>query len=39
MDVVELLMFAYQSAEQERTLAFSPEGLNAFVPAIAQDKR
>jgi predicted dehydrogenase len=36
VDVVELLMAAYQSAEQERTLAFPPEGLDAFVPAVAR---
>jgi hypothetical protein len=33
---VELLMAAYQSAELERTLAFPPEGLEAFVPAVAR---
>ena len=36
VDVVELLMAAYQSAEEERTLAFPPEGLDAFVPAVAR---
>jgi predicted dehydrogenase len=36
VDVVELLMAAYQSAEQERTLAFPPDGLEAFVPAVAR---
>jgi hypothetical protein len=36
VDVVELLMAAYQSAEQERTLSFPPEGLEAFVPAVAR---
>jgi predicted dehydrogenase len=34
--VVELLMAAYQSAEQERTLVFPPDGLEAFVPAVAR---
>jgi hypothetical protein len=34
--VVELLMAAYQSVEQERTLAFPPERLEAFVPAVAR---
>lgn len=38
MDVVELLMAAYQSAEQERTLAFPPEGLETFVPAVARGR-
>jgi hypothetical protein len=36
VDAVELLMAAYRSAEQERTLAFSSEGLDAFVPAVAR---
>jgi predicted dehydrogenase len=36
LEVVQLLMAAYQSAEQERTLAFPPEGLDAFVPAVGQ---
>ncbi|MBV9344220.1 MAG: Gfo/Idh/MocA family oxidoreductase [Gammaproteobacteria bacterium] len=34
--VVELLMAAYQSAEQGRTLAFPPRGLTRFVPAVAR---
>jgi predicted dehydrogenase len=34
--IVELLMAAYQSAEEERTLAFPPLGLEAFVPAVAR---
>jgi hypothetical protein len=36
VDVVELLIAAYQSARQERTIAYPPEGLEAFVPAVAQ---
>jgi predicted dehydrogenase len=36
LEVVKLLMTAYQSAELERTLPFPPEGLEAFVPAVAQ---
>lgn len=36
LEVVELLMTAYMSAEQERTLPWKPEGLEAFVPAVAQ---
>ena len=36
VEVVELLMTAYMSAEQGRTLAFRPEGLEAFVPAVAR---
>jgi predicted dehydrogenase len=35
-EVVKLLMAAYQSAEEGRTLAFPPEGLEHFVPAVAQ---
>ena len=36
VEVVELLMTAYMSAEQGRTLSFRPEGLDAFVPAVAK---
>jgi len=36
VEVVELLMAAYMSAEQGRTLDFPPPGLDAFVPAVAQ---
>ena len=36
--VVELLMAAYQSAEQGKTLAFPPRGLDQFVPAVAQGR-
>ena len=36
LDVVKLLMTAYMSAEQGRTLDFPPEGLAAFVPAVAK---
>ncbi len=35
LEVTELLMTAYMSAEQERTLRFRPEGLDEFVPAVA----
>ena len=34
--VAELLMTAYLSAEQERTVAFPPKGLASFVPAVAR---
>jgi predicted dehydrogenase len=34
--VAELLMTAYMSAEQERTIAFPPPGLEEFVPAVAK---
>jgi predicted dehydrogenase len=36
LDVVTMLMAAYQSAEQERTLAFPPAGIERFVPAVAR---
>jgi hypothetical protein len=36
VNVVELLMSAYQSAEQERTLAFPAGRADAFVPAVAR---
>ena len=38
LDVVKLLMTAYQSAEQRKTLTFPPRGLEGFVPAVAQGK-
>ena len=36
VDVVRLLMTAYQSAEQGRTIAYPGEGIDAFVPAVAR---
>jgi len=36
--VAELLMTAYMSAEQERTIEFPPPGLAEFVPAVAQGR-
>lgn len=36
IEVVRLLMTAYMSAEQGRTLEFPPKGLDRFVPAVAQ---
>ena len=38
LEVVKLLMAAYQSAEQGKTLAFPPRGLDEFVPAVARGK-
>jgi predicted dehydrogenase len=38
LEVVKLLMAAYQSAEQGKTLTFPPRGLDKFVPAVAQGK-
>ena len=36
LEVVRLLMTAYMSAEQGRTLDFPPAGLESFVPAVAR---
>jgi predicted dehydrogenase len=38
VEVVELLMTAYLSAERGRTVEFPPRGLAAFVPAVARGK-
>ena len=35
LEVVQVLMTAYQSAELGRTLSFPPRGLDKFVPAVA----
>jgi predicted dehydrogenase len=36
LEITELLMTAYMSAEQERTIEFRPEGLEEFVPLVAR---
>ena len=36
LEVTELLMTAYMSAEQERTIEFKPDGLDAYVPPVAR---
>jgi predicted dehydrogenase len=36
LEVTELLMTAYMSAEQERTIQFRPEELDTYVPLVAQ---
>jgi predicted dehydrogenase len=36
LEVVKMLMTAYQSAEQGKTLAFPPRGIENFVPAVAK---
>ena len=36
VEVVQVLMTAYQSAEQGKTLEFPPPGLDKFVPAVAR---
>ncbi len=36
LEVVKVLMTAYQSAEQGKTLTFPPAGIDGFVPAVAR---
>ncbi|MEA2005671.1 MAG: Gfo/Idh/MocA family oxidoreductase [Acidobacteriota bacterium] len=36
VNVTELLMTAYMSAEQERTIMFPPPNLDSFIPAVAK---
>jgi predicted dehydrogenase len=36
VEVMKMLMTAYQSAEQGKTLAFPPKGIEQFVPAVAR---
>jgi hypothetical protein len=36
LEITELLMTAYMSAEQERTIRFRPEGLETYVPLVAR---
>src|SRR5881296_520430 len=36
VEVVKVLMTAYMSAEQGKTLGFPPKGLDTFVPAVAK---
>jgi predicted dehydrogenase len=36
LEVVKMLMTAYKSAEEGRTLDFPPSGLDSFVPAVAR---
>jgi predicted dehydrogenase len=36
VDVVRLLMAAYMSAEQGKTVSFPPRGVDRFVPAVAR---
>ena len=36
VEVVQMLMTAYQSAEEGRTLEFPPKGIDRFVPAVAR---
>ena len=36
LEVVKILMSAYASAEQGKTLAFPPKGIEKFVPKVAK---
>lgn len=36
LEVTQLLMTAYKSAEEERTIAFDPAAIEDFVPAVAR---
>jgi hypothetical protein len=36
VDVVEILMTAYRSAEEERTITMPAPGIREFVPAVAR---
>src|SRR5262245_10293532 len=36
LEVTQLLMTAYKSAEEERTIAFDPEAIKDFIPAVAR---
>jgi len=36
LEVTELLMTAYMSAEQERVIPFRPDNLESYVPAVAR---
>jgi len=36
VNVTELLMTAYMSAENNRTIIFPPPGLDEFIPAVAK---
>ncbi|RKY88932.1 gfo/Idh/MocA family oxidoreductase [candidate division KSB1 bacterium] len=38
LNVTELLMTAYMSAEQEKTIEFPPPNLDTFIPAVAKGK-
>ena len=38
VEVMQILMAAYMSAERGRTLAFPPRGLDTFLPAVARGK-
>jgi hypothetical protein len=38
VSVMEMLMAAYQSAEQGRTLSFPPRGLRRFLPAVSRGR-
>lgn len=39
LEVVELLMMAYMSAEQGRTVEYRPADLDNFIPAVAREQQ
>jgi predicted dehydrogenase len=36
LEVTQLLMTAYKSAEEERSIAFDPKAIEDFIPAVAR---
>jgi predicted dehydrogenase len=36
LEVTQLLMTAYKSAEEERAIAFDPKAIEDFIPAVAR---
>ena len=38
LEVTKLLMACYMSAEQGRRIDWEPEGLDAYIPPVAQGK-
>jgi predicted dehydrogenase len=36
LEVVQMLMTAYRSAEEGRTVDFSPKDIESFIPAVAK---
>jgi hypothetical protein len=38
VEVMQILMTAYMSAQSGRTLPFPPRGLDSFVPEVAKGK-
>ena len=38
LEITELLMTAYMSAEKEQTISFKPDGLETYIPLVAQGR-